>query len=146
MQKIIDAQFPLIQKEISAEEAKQLFGDNPFKAEFIDEYIKEGKTLTVFYTGDPDAEAGSYKRKVAGEAAQQLPGDAVFVDLCKGPHIASTGEITAFKLLSIAGAYWRGDEKNEMLRRVYGTTFETKEALDAYLHMIEEAKKRDHRK
>jgi threonyl-tRNA synthetase len=146
MQKIIDANFPLIEKEISENEAKKLFGHNPFKMEFIDEYIKDGKGLTVYYTGDPDAEASSYKRKVAGDAAKDLPGDAVFVDLCKGPHIKSTGEIKAYKLLSIAGAYWRGDEKNEMLTRVYGTTFESKEELEEYINMVEEAKKRDHRK
>jgi threonyl-tRNA synthetase len=146
MQKIIDANFPLIEKEISEKEAKKLFEHNPFKMEFIDEYIKDGKGLTVYYTGDPDAEASSYKRKVAGEAAKDLPGDAVFVDLCKGPHIKSTGEIKAFRLLSIAGAYWRGDEKNEMLTRVYGTAFESKEELDEHVDLIEEAKKRDHRK
>ncbi|MBU1045240.1 MAG: threonine--tRNA ligase [Candidatus Omnitrophica bacterium] len=69
-----------------------------------------------------------------------------FLDLCRGPHIGSTGEIKAFKLLSIAGAYWRGDEKNPMLQRIYGTCFETKELLDEYLTRLEEAKKRDHRK
>ncbi|MCA9380945.1 threonine--tRNA ligase [Candidatus Dojkabacteria bacterium] len=146
MQKIIKANLPLIRKDISADEAKKMFGHNPFKMEFIDEYVKEGKDLTVYYTGDPEAEAGSYKRKVAGDAAADLPGDAVFVDLCKGPHASSTSEIKAYKLLSIAGAYWRGDEKNEMLKRVYGTAFESKEELDEYINMIEEAKKRDHRK
>ncbi len=146
MRKIIEANFPLIEKDIEAVEAKKLFGHNPFKMEFIDEYIKEGKKLTVYYTGDPDAEPSGYKRKVAGEAAADLLGDAVFVDLCKGPHAKSTSEIKAFQLLSIAGAYWRGDEKNEMLTRVYGTAFESQEELDEYIHMIEEAKKRDHRK
>ena len=88
------------------------------------------------------------------ELIQDLPEDAViscysqgdFIDLCAGPHVASTGKVKAFKLQSIAGAYWRGDEKNKMLQRIYGTAFEKKEELDAYLHMLEEATKRDHRK
>ncbi|WP_296004368.1 threonine--tRNA ligase [uncultured Veillonella sp.] len=88
------------------------------------------------------------------ELIQDLPEDAViscysqgdFIDLCAGPHAASTGKVKAFKLQSIAGAYWRGDEKNKMLQRIYGTAFEKKEELDAYLHMLEEAAKRDHRK
>ena len=88
------------------------------------------------------------------ELIQDLPEDAViscysqgdFIDLCVGPHVASTGKVKAFKLQSIAGAYWRGDEKNKMLQRIYGTAFEKKEELDAYLHMLEEAAKRDHRK
>ena len=88
------------------------------------------------------------------ELIQDLPEDAViscysqgdFIDLCAGPHVASTGKVKAFKLQSIAGAYWRGDEENKMLQRIYGTAFEKKEELDAYLHMLEEAAKRDHRK
>ena len=88
------------------------------------------------------------------ELIQDLPEDAViscytqgdFIDLCAGPHAASTGKVKAFKLQSIAGAYWRGDEKNKMLQRIYGTAFEKKEELDAYLHLLEEAAKRDHRK
>ena len=88
------------------------------------------------------------------ELIEDLPEDAViscyaqgkFVDLCAGPHVASTGKVKAFKLQSIAGAYWRGDEKNKMLQRIYGTAFGKKEELDAYLHMLEEAAKRDHRK
>ena len=88
------------------------------------------------------------------ELIEDLPEDAViscytqgdFTDLCAGPHVASTGKVKAFKLQSIAGAYWRGDEKNKMLQRIYGTAFEKKEELDAYLHMLEESAKRDHRK
>ena len=88
------------------------------------------------------------------ELIQALPEDAIiscysqgdFIDLCAGPHVASTGKVKAFKLQSIAGAYWRGDEKNKMLQRIYGTAFEKKEELDAYLHLLEEAAKRDHRK
>ena len=87
------------------------------------------------------------------EIIQDIPDDKVsiyqqgdFIDLCRGPHIKSTGMVKAFKLLSIAGAYWRGDEKNSMLTRIYGTAFETTEELEKYLYQIEEAKKRDHRK
>lgn len=146
MAKIIKADLPMIEKDITAEEAKKMFGHNPFKMEFIDEYVKDGKDLTVYYTGDPEAEPSGYKKKVAGEAAADLPGDAVFVDLCKGPHVEKTSEVKAFKLQSIAGAYWRGDEKNEMLTRVYGTAFETQEELEKYIEFVEEAKRRDHRK
>ena len=88
------------------------------------------------------------------ELIEDLPEDAViscysqgdFIDLCAGPHVASTGKVKAFKLQSIAGAYWRGDEKNKMLQRIYGTAFEKKDDLDAYLTLLEEAAKRDHRK
>jgi len=122
MQQIIDRDVPITRKEISREEAKEMFKDNPFKLEWIDQFDAQEKTLTVYWTGDR------------------------YVDFCKGPHVNSTGEIKAFKLLSVAGAYWRGDAKNEMLSRVYGTAFDSKEALDEYLNMLEEAKKRDHRK
>ena len=88
------------------------------------------------------------------ELIEDLPKDAIisfykqgdFVDLCAGPHVPSTGKVKAIKLLSVAGAYWRGDEKNKMLQRIYGTAFTKKSELDAYLNMLEEAKKRDHRK
>jgi threonyl-tRNA synthetase len=87
------------------------------------------------------------------ELLQEIPDEAVsiyeeggFVDLCRGPHLSNTGKVKAFKLLSIAGAYWRGDEKNKMLQRIYGTAFETKEELNEHLNFLEEVKKRDHRK
>jgi threonyl-tRNA synthetase len=87
------------------------------------------------------------------ELLKELPDDEVtiyqqgdFIDLCRGPHIPSTGKIKAFKLLSLAGAYWRGNEKNKMLQRIYGISFDSRESLDNYLRMIEEAKRRDHRK
>src|SRR4029434_10046283 len=69
-----------------------------------------------------------------------------FIDLCRGPHVPSTGKLKVFKLMKVAGAYWRGDSKNEMLQRIYGTAWTKKDDLDAYLHRIEEAEKRDHRK
>ncbi len=139
MRKIIARNLPLIEKEISEKEARQMFAGNPFKQEFIDEFVKENSKLTVYYTGDPDVNDGKLNSK-------GLPGNAEFVDLCRGPHVERTGEVKAYKLMSVAGAYWRGDEKNEMLTRVYGTAFESQKELDDYIYRIEEAKKRDHRK
>jgi len=127
MAEIIKKDLPLSRHEISAEEAKELFADNPYKLEWIDQAVKEGQGITIYWTGQPK-EKGS------------------MVDLCKGPHLEKTGEIIAFKLLSVAGAYWHGDEKNKMLTRIYGTAFSSQEDLDKYLWQIEEAKKRDHRK
>jgi threonyl-tRNA synthetase len=104
------------------------------KSKAIDFFLKKGERYKVEIIQDiPDNEVSIYQQ-----------GD--FIDLCRGPHIKSTGMVKAFKLLSIAGAYWRGDEKNSMLARIYGTAFETKEELEKYLYQIEEAKKRDHRK
>jgi threonyl-tRNA synthetase len=111
-------------KKVSAAEAKKIFKDQPFKLDLIKEFVKEKKGLTVYKTGE------------------------VFEDLCRGGHVKHTGEINsdAFKLDRIAGAYWRGDEKNPMLTRIYGLAFKTKKDLDKYLAQREEAKKRDHKK
>lgn len=128
MTEIVKANLPFVKQVISAEEAKKLFKDNPFKQELIEEFASNGEELTVFHTGDPEK------------------GESVFVDLCAGPHVESTGEVKAFKLLSVAGAYWRGNEKNEMLTRVYGTAFSSNEELEKYIELMEEAKKRDHKK
>lgn len=121
MAKIIKENYKFEKSVVERKEALKLFAKmvEPYKVELIEEI--------------PDNEVTIYK-------------DGDFVDLCKGPHIASTGQVKVFKLLSIAGAYWRGDEKNRMLQRIYGTAFETKAELDAYLTKLEEAKKRDHRK
>lgn len=127
MGEIIKKNLSITRHEITASEARELFKDNPYKQEWIDKAEAEGSVITVFWTGEPNK-----------------PGS--MVDLCKGPHIASTGEIKAFKLLSIAGAYWHGDEKNKMLTRIYGTAFFSQEELDAYVLQQAEAKKRDHRK
>ncbi|MCM8765624.1 MAG: threonine--tRNA ligase [Candidatus Omnitrophica bacterium] len=121
MQRIIEEDFPFVREEISKPEAEDLFrklGED-FKLELIREISEE--RLTVYRSGE-------------------------FVDLCRGPHIASTGKIKAFKLLSLAGAYWHGIETNPMLQRIYGTSFLTQEELEEYLHNLEETKKRDHRK
>ena len=108
-------------KEVSVQQAKKDFADNPSKLELIDEFAKEGKKIT-----------------------ENNPGN--FLDLCKGGHIENPDkELKYFKLLKIAGAYWRGNEKNKMLTRIYGTAFPTKKELDDYLNILEEVKKRDHR-
>jgi threonyl-tRNA synthetase len=87
----------------------------------------------------------SSRRSRAGEDVS-LYREGDFIDLCRGPHVPSTGKLKVFKLMKVAGAYWRGDSKNEMLQRIYGTAWAKKEDLEAYLHMLEEAEKRDHRK
>jgi len=127
MQEIIDRDLPLQQQTVSVAEARKLFADNPYKLEWIDEIKEKGQPVMIYWTGKPNQ-----------------PGS--MVDLCSGPHAESTREIKAFKLLSIAGAYWRGDEKNKMLTRIYGTAFASPEELDSYIHNLEEAKKRDHKK
>jgi len=111
-------------KAISKEDALAHYKNNPYKTELIEEFSAEDKDLTFYNTGE------------------------LFGDLCAGGHVENTKELPldAFKLDKVAGAYWRGDEKNKMLTRIYGLAFETKEELDAHLHMIVEAKKRDHRK
>jgi len=122
MKKIIKKDLPFKKENLTIEEARKLFKNNKYKQEWLDEIENKGEKATVYWTGDE------------------------FVDLCNGPHVASTGKIGPFKLLSIAGAYWRGDEKNKMLTRIYGTSFPTQKELDKHLVMLEEAKKRDHRK
>ncbi len=121
MKEIIKQNKPFIRKEIAKDEAVALFRemDEPYKVELLEDI--------------PDATVSLYE-------------EGGFVDLCRGPHLPRTGRVKAFKLLSIAGAYWRGNEKNKMLKRIYGTAYDTKEELKAYLDYIEEVKKRDHRK
>jgi len=119
MAEIIKAGLPFTHREISKKEAKKLFANQLYKLELIDE-ITDNK-VGVYQQGN-------------------------FTDLCRGPHVKSTGEIGAFKLTSIAGAYWRGDEHNPMLQRIYGIAFKTQQELDEYLALQEEIKKRDHRK
>jgi len=122
MQKIIDRNLPIKKEVLPVKEARKLFANNPYKQEWLDEIAKRGEQATVYWTGKE------------------------FVDLCAGPHLKSTGEIGAFKLLSVAGAYWRGSEKNKMLTRIYGTAFPTKKELKEYLERLAEAKKYDHRR
>lgn len=122
MEKIVKENLPIERKELNRKDALELFADKGeiYKQELIQD-LPEDVTISIYTQGE-------------------------FVDLCAGPHVPSTGKIKAIKLQSLAGAYWRGDEKRKMLQRIYGTAFEKKAELDAYLHMLEEAAKRDHRK
>jgi len=119
MREIIAANLPFVGEEVSKTKARKLFSEQPYKLELIDDL--PDKTVTVYCQGS-------------------------FVDLCRGPHVNSTGEIKAFKLTSIAGAYWRGDEMRPMLQRIYGVAFDTGAELEDYLSRLAEAAKRDHRK
>ena len=119
MAQIIAADLPFTCEEVDKEEARRIFALQPYKLELIDEIPDE--RVTIYRQGS-------------------------FTDLCKGPHVSSTGEIKAFKLLSIAGAYWRGDERRPMLQRIYGVAFETEKELAGYLERLAEAAKRDHRR
>ena len=119
MKELVAADLPFTRQELSKKDARSLFAKQPYKLELIEEIA--------------DEKVGVYRQ-------------GSFVDLCRGPHVASTGEIKAFKLVSIAGAYWRGDEHNPMLQRVYGVAFDTEVALADYLKNLEEAARRDHRK
>ncbi|WP_339205199.1 threonine--tRNA ligase [Bacillus sp. PS11(2022)] len=122
MKKIVNANLPIVRKEVSREEAKARFAEigDDLKLELLDA-IPEGETVSIYEQGE-------------------------FFDLCRGVHVPSTRKIKEFKLLSLAGAYWRGDSKNQMLQRVYGTAFFKKADLEEHLRMLEEAKERDHRK
>ena len=122
MSRIVKENLPITKSVMSRQEAIEFFKskNEDYKVELIED-LPEDAVISCYAQGD-------------------------FIDLCAGPHVASTGKVKAFKLQSIAGAYWRGDEKNKMLQRIYGTAFEKKEELDAYLHLLEEAAKRDHRK
>src|SRR5699024_1585335 len=111
---------PITRKELSREDALVFFKEDPYKVELITD-LPEEETITIYEQGE-------------------------FADLCKGVHVPSTGRIQVFKLLSLAGAYWRGNSNNKMMQRVYGTAFFDKKALKEYLKMREEAKQRDHRK
>ncbi|CAG7613539.1 Threonine--tRNA ligase 1 [Paenibacillus solanacearum] len=122
MERIVQENLPITRRVVSREEAIRIFSEleDPLKLELIRD-LPETSVITIYDQGE-------------------------FFDLCRGPHLPSTGRIKAFKLLSVAGAYWRGDSKNKMLQRIYGTAFPKKAELDEHLHLLEEAKKRDHRK
>ncbi len=134
MREIVRGKHPFQRRALSAQEACQIFSDQPFKLELIAGLESGGL--------DEDGNPVSEKPEIS------IYQHATFTDLCRGPHVADTGEINpeAIKLLSVAGAYWRGDEKRPMLQRIYGTAFYEKAELDEYLRKLEEAKKRDHRK
>jgi len=122
MAKIVAEDLPIRRRVVSREEAIKIYEElgDPLKLELIHD-LPEDAVITIYDQGE-------------------------FFDLCRGPHLPSTGRIKSFKLLSVAGAYWRGDSRNKMLQRIYGTAFPKKAQLDEYLHLLEEAKKRDHRK
>jgi threonyl-tRNA synthetase len=120
MAEVVDADQPFERRRVDKAEARRLFADDPLKLERLAEF-DDAEVITVYENGP-------------------------FLDLCKGPHIPSTGHLRHFKLLSGAGAYWRGDEKRQMLQRIYGTAFHKKGDLEEHLHRLEEAKKRDHRR
>ncbi|HWS24434.1 MAG TPA: threonine--tRNA ligase [Anaerolineales bacterium] len=134
MRQIIAGNHPFIKEVVSADDARKVFADQPYKLELI-EGLEKGGYDEYGNPLDIKPEISLYKSDT-------------FVDLCRGPHVESTKQInpSAIKLMSIAGAYWRGDEKNKMLTRIYGTAWEKPDELKAYLQMLEEAKKRDHRK
>ncbi|MDN5342437.1 threonine--tRNA ligase [Oceanotoga sp. DSM 15011] len=119
MKKIVKEDIPIKRSIVSKDSAKELFKDQPYKLELIDSINDEN--VSIYKQGD-------------------------FIDLCRGPHMPSTKFIKHFKLLSVSGAYWKGDENNKMLQRIYATAFTKKNELDEHLHLLEEAKKRDHRK
>ena len=123
MKELIKKDLKFVKKQISKAEAKKIFKNQPYKLELIKEKSASGEKITIYTLGD-------------------------YVDLCKGPHVKSTKELgyDSFKLTSLAGAYWKGDEKNKMLQRVYGVAFNSKKELRVYLKQQEEAQKRDHRK
>ena len=119
MQEVVRADHPFERRVVTRDEARALFADDHLKLERLEEF-GDDEVITVYQDGP-------------------------FLDLCRGPHIPGTGRLTHFKLLSVAGAYWRGDERRRMLQRIYGTAFFTKKDLRTHLHRLEEAKKRDHR-
>jgi threonyl-tRNA synthetase len=119
MRKVVNEKYPFIREEVSQSEARKRFADDPLKIERLSEFTEDEIIST--YTDGP------------------------FIDLCRGPHVPDTSYVKHFKLLHTAGAYWRGDEKRQMLQRIYATAWFSKEDLDAYLNRLEEAKRRDHR-
>ena len=130
MRASIAADHPFVRNEVSFHEGKELFEKmgQPFKVEILDDLAAKAMAA-----GTPLPPTTTYRH-------------GTFIDLCKGPHVASTGKIGPFKLMTVAGAYWRGSEKRPMLQRIYGTVWSTQEDLDAYLARLEEAKRRDHRR
>jgi threonyl-tRNA synthetase len=146
MRRIIGGNHPFVRREVSAEEARGLFNSQPYKLELIDGLARGADE----YGEAADGTAGAVDRDPAhpGGVVISTYKQDTFEDLCRGPHLERTGQIPpdGFKLLSIAGAYWRGDEKRPQLQRIYGTAWNSKAELEAHLHRLEEARRRDHRK
>ena len=140
MSEIIKEDQKFVRGETSIDEGRNKFADQPFKIEIIDKVSAASESIEEDSVDFAGGDQISYYENIDKD------GNDKYVDMCTGPHVPSTRYIKAFKLMRLAGAYWRGDEKRPMLQRIYGTTWENKEALEAYLHMLEEAEKRDHRK
>jgi threonyl-tRNA synthetase len=140
MRGIVKADQPFVRAELTADEALALFADQPYKCEIIERVRSLGAGGA---DGGDDLDAGEVG---GGETISVYRNTAEFVDLCRGPHVPSTSKLGHFKLMKVAGAYWRGSEKGPQLQRIYGTAWESKAALDEHLHRLEEADKRDHRK
>jgi threonyl-tRNA synthetase len=134
MREIVKANQPFVRSEMSMDEAKELFADQPYKVEIIE------RVESAEADSDDAAEVGQ------GGVISAYRNTDSFVDMCVGPHVPSTGKLGFFKLQRVSGAYWRGNEKGPMLQRIYGTAWESKQALAEHLHQLEEAAKRDHRK
>ncbi len=134
MKEIVKGKWPFVRQEVSPEEAREIFKDQPYKLELIEELAK--------------GQVDEYGERVEEPVPLTVYQHDNFVDLCRGPHVPHTGYIkpNAFKLLKVAGAYWRGDEKRPMLQRIYGTVWPSKAKLQAYLQWLEEVEKRDHRR
>ena len=133
MKELVKADQPFERHEISVEEALDLFKDEPYKLEII-------QNVTSGSAASEDA------GEVSGDVVSYYRNSDTFLDMCTGPHVPSTGRLGHFKLMKVAGAYWRGDEKRPMLQRIYGTAWANKKDLKSHLHRLEEAEKRDHRK
>jgi threonyl-tRNA synthetase len=134
MREIVAADQPFVRSELSADEALELFADQPYKCEIIER------------AADAKVDAADSGEVAVGGAVSVYRNTPEFADLCLGPHVPSTGRLGHFQLRRVAGAYWRGDEKRPMLQRIYGTAWESDAALQEYLHRLEEAEKRDHRR
>ncbi|MBN1318071.1 MAG: threonine--tRNA ligase, partial [Anaerolineales bacterium] len=134
MRQLITEDHPFEYQEVSADQARQIFSDQPYKLELIDGLVSGG--------------VDEYGEPIAGDVIISTYQHDNFRDLCRGPHISNTNQLNpdAVKLLNTAGAYWRGDENRPMLQRIYGTAWETAEELELYLERLEEARKRDHRR
>jgi len=149
MRRLANAKLDFKGEKLTPLKAKKMFRGQPFKQDLIKEFTKEKKALTAYHTYSDKRQATSDKNfSIGSPATCQMSHVICFIDLCRGGHVKNTSEINpeGFKLTHIAGAYWRGDEKNPMLTRIYGLAFASKKELDAHLAMMEEAKKRDHRK
>ncbi|MBW3659558.1 MAG: threonine--tRNA ligase [Actinobacteria bacterium] len=146
MSELMKERQAFVREELSKDEALELFADQPYKREVIERVAAGGAEEDAVAATTADAEVRGGEPVFTVYRNMRSEDDEAWVDLCRGPHIPSSDRVPAFKLLRTAGAYWRGREDQPMLQRIYGTAWESKKALDAHLEMLEEARKRDHRK